>query len=154
MFWKLHDNGSSMVPSKQFIKFLLTVWPRPKDDNFSQFWKKISQKRLQRIFFRAPRIFSQKMRSCCYMTKRYVKGFGQQLQNKRVRDWYVPTIFGHSEVENVGHLWSEPYIYIHILSPPTHITSIQMTTILLLTSLRQEYSIGGHPLPPTHMRPN
>ena len=38
------------------------------------------------------------------MTKRNVKGFGQQLQNKRVREGYVPTIFRHSEVENVGHL--------------------------------------------------
>ena len=111
MFWKLHGNGSSMVPRKQFLKFLLTVWSRPKDDKFSQFWKKISQKRLQRIFFWAPRIFSLKIRCCCGMTKRNVKGFGQQLQNKRVREGYVPTIFRHSEVEIVGHLWSEPYVY-------------------------------------------
>ena len=78
---------------------------------FSKFWGQISQKWLQRIYFRAPRFFSRKIRSCCCMTKRYVKGFGQQLQNKRVREWYVPTIFRHSMVENVGPLRSEPYIY-------------------------------------------
>ena len=37
------------------------------------------------------------------------------IENKRVREWYVPTIFRHSEVENVGHLWSEPYIYMNIM---------------------------------------
>ena len=100
-----------MESSKKFLWFLLTVWSRPKVDKFSKFWEKISQKWLQRIYFRAPRIFSRKIRSCCCMTKRYVKGFGQQLQNKRVREWYVPTIFRHSVVENVGHLWSEQYIF-------------------------------------------
>ena len=51
------------------------------------------------------------MRTCYCITKRYVKGFGQQLQNKQVREWYLPTIFRHSVVQNVRHLWSEPYIY-------------------------------------------
>ena len=101
--WQLLLNGVK----QKILKFVLIVWSRLKVDKFSNFRGKISQKSLQRNCFRAPRIFLPKMRSCCYMTKRYVKWFGQQLQNKRVREWYVPSIFGHSEVENVGHLWSE-----------------------------------------------
>ena len=55
------------------------------------------------------------------MSKRNVNGFGQQLLNKQVRECYVTPIFRHSEVENVGHLWSEPYIYIYNHNNVTYI---------------------------------